>query len=533
MSTCSYCKTETSTVSGRHRHRLTTTTRASRVATAAMAVAVAASLGAGVANAVPEQGGTNPGSGPEQGGTNPGGSGPEQGGTAPTPAPNWSGPGTIPDPPSEAPPVAWSPPPVYNTPYTPRSVPIAPIVVRPAPPVNPIKPPPDMIRVGNFITDIPPGMSDSDVRSVNRWAAYGEAKIAQALISSGVPEDEATRQAAATIIGVGLGGAAGATMVGLPAAGIGIAIGAPVGAIIGGVLGAGGIAPVTATLVPFLGPAAAVVGPPVAVAGGAAIGALAGGAIGGGLLGAAGAIIGAALGGTAGGAVAFTLGAGDPSSTPGSPTDPGDRENDPGYTLPVPNAEADQYVLVVGNEEQKLPGGTSARYVVTKSGDVKGSVTVNGTEMPFGWSAAQADAPFQQLGFFSQTSRDAATSWAYTTGRQLIPQIPGLAISFPQSVRPGETAPTDGSLGQAESDRQKRLQTVRDQARADDDSTSTSAPPPTPAPVPAPMAPAPIPAVAPTWKAPSVAAHVPDQAPAPMKAAATEIDKALHGFGLR
>ena len=45
--------------------------------------------------------------------------------------------------------------------------------------------------VGNVVADIPAGMSQRDVNSINAWSAYGEAKIAQGLISVGVPEDEA------------------------------------------------------------------------------------------------------------------------------------------------------------------------------------------------------------------------------------------------------------------------------------------------------------------------------------------------------
>jgi hypothetical protein len=556
MTACMYCPNEQPDHRGRHRNRAAAIA-ARRASTTALGVLMAVSLTVGAAYADPEQGGTSPDdSGPVQGGTTPEDSGPVQGGTTPTPPPapapapapqsNWDGGGNtwVPAPPQEAPPVYYTPPPVYNTPYNP--VPIAPVQVRPAPPVNPIKPPPGKIRVGNFITDIPAGMSDADVRSINRWAAYGESKVAQSLISIGVPEDEATRQAAATMIGVALGGAAGATAVAIPAAGIGIAIGVPIGAIIGGIVGAIGIAPVTAALVPVLGPAAAQVGPVVAVGGGIGIGAVAGGAIGGGLLGTAGAAIGAALGGTIGGGIAFALGAGDPGSDPGAVRDPGAREGDPEYTLPVPNSDGDQYVLVLGNENSELPGGPSARYVVEKSGDVKGEVGIGDVSMPFSWSAAQADAPFQQLGFFSQTARDAVTSWAYRTGQQAISQVPELEISFPQSVLPGETAPTDGTLGQAELDRQKRLQDARDRARARSEAEPAPEAAPAPAPAPAPeAAPEPTPQVAPASAldptlapapAPmpvSVVAAMVSQAPARIKAAAADIDKALAGFGIR
>ena len=66
-----------------------------------------------------------------------------------------------------------------------------------------------------------PWLTDRQRVSINEWSAYGEAKIAQGLISVGVPEDEASRQAAATIIGVALGGTAGAAAAGIPAAVVG------------------------------------------------------------------------------------------------------------------------------------------------------------------------------------------------------------------------------------------------------------------------------------------------------------------------
>ena len=546
MTACTYCTNERNDARGRHRTRLSAGT-VRRMSTTALAVLLAASIGAGAAHADPEQGGTSPDNpGPSQGGTTPDSPGPSQGGTTPTPKPtpqpNWDGGGNswVPAPPQEAPPVYYTPPPTYDTPYTP--VPIAPITVRPSAPVNPIKPPPGKIRIGNFITDIPPGMSDRDVRSLNQWAAFGEAKVAQGLISIGVPKDQATRQAAATIIGVALGGAAGATAVAIPAATIGLVIGAPIGAVVGGVIGAVGIVPVTAALTPILGPAAATVGPIVSVGGGIAVGTVAGGVIGAGLLGTAGAVIGAALGGTIGGGVAFALGAGDPGADPGSPSDPGERENDPGYTLPVPNAGADQYVLVLNNKDSRLPGGPAARYVVKKSGDVEGSVTINNVTVPFAWTAQQADAPFQQLGFISQTARDAATATAYRWGRQAIGQIPGLQISFPQSVLPGQTAPTDGTLGEAERERQARLNRARAKAR---ESAKSPAPAPVGAPAPtvtqvtphaprqstlqAPAAPE-KPVTAPQWTPPKAAAIVPKNAPREVKRGAAQLDSFVAGL---
>ena len=192
---------------GRHRKRRVPSGPLLSLTSAVVAASITA--GAGAAFAVPEQGGTSPGdTAPGQGGTSPSDVSPDGGAGAeatvePVVVP---GPGSIPGPPVEAPYQAYTAPGSYSydEPYTPLiNNRVAPRV---APPVRPIAPPPEKIRVGNFVTDIPEGMSKRDVNSINAWSAYGEAKIAQGLISAGVPEDEATRRAAATIIGVMAGG---------------------------------------------------------------------------------------------------------------------------------------------------------------------------------------------------------------------------------------------------------------------------------------------------------------------------------------
>ena len=138
------------------------------------------------------------------------------------------GPGAIPAPPREAPYRPYADPQAYNQPnydtvYNPAP-PQAYTLPRPVAPVRPIAPPPKTLRVGNFLVEEDqlkrdaPWLTDRQRVSINEWSAYGEAKIAQGLISVGVPEDEASRQAAATIIGVALGGTAGAVALGVPAA---------------------------------------------------------------------------------------------------------------------------------------------------------------------------------------------------------------------------------------------------------------------------------------------------------------------------
>ena len=132
------------------------------------------------------------------------------------------GPGAIPAPPREAPYRPYADPQAYNQPnydtvYNPAR-PRAYTLPRPVAPVRPIAPPPKTLRVGNFLVEEDqlkrdaPWLTDRQRVSINEWSAYGEAKIAQGLISVGVPEDEASRQAASTIIGVALGGTAAAAV---------------------------------------------------------------------------------------------------------------------------------------------------------------------------------------------------------------------------------------------------------------------------------------------------------------------------------
>lgn len=448
-----------------------------------------------------------------------------------TPQPNYDGPTSIPGPPStQSVPYV---PPTYNTPYTP----LLPIVQGPRPYVPPqpmVKPPPGTVRIGNLIiprSQIP--LADADIRSVNRWAAYTEAQIATGLIAAGVPRDEATRRAASTMIGVAIGGAAGAVIAGVPATLLAEIFLLPVGVVAGGVIGGIAAVPAAAALLPFIGP----VSPGVAIPVGIGVGAVAGAgvatvaAVGIGALAAAG---GAVVGGTLGGLLAYWLGAGDPGATPGTVRDPGSPESDPDYTLPQPNPGANQYQLVIGNSDSRLPGGPGARYVVKSNGAVEGSVTVNGMTVPFGWSAEQADAPFRALGFLSQTGRDSAQQWAYATGQDAVKRFGDiLRISYPQSVKPGQTAPTDGTLGQAGLDRLRELQEAQNRAirqqqnqgggqdsGAPSGAQRASAPATTVSPPSAP---------APTWVPPRVSIPpVPVSAPEPVKQVASQAQSLLN-----
>ncbi|MEE3851742.1 hypothetical protein VZC37_15475 [Gordonia sp. LSe1-13] len=383
------------------------------VTSAALAASIATGMGAGLAYAVPEQGGTSP-SVPEQGGITPSQDPPVQGGTTPSPdvAPvNVPGPGSLPAPPQEAPYQPYVEPSTYTAPtyedaYNP--VPERPLSApKPSAPVRPIAPPPEKIRVGNFITDIPEGMSEKDVNSVNAWSAYGESKIAQGLISVGVPEDEASRQAASTIIGVMTGGTAGAVTLGIPAA----AMGAVGGAIIGAGIGAGVGAAMTW---PAPGP---LVGP------GAGIGAGVGAAVGAAGVGAAGAALGAAIGGTAGGALAYALGAGDPGANPDAPwLDEQKRES-------LPNPDANQFELKLSPEDAQKVGLPSIDYVVNSRGDVQMSIA--GLEA--GWSVEQAMAPYGVLG---AGAADSARDGTKQRTDQAQDSIPDLYVAWPQESAP-------------------------------------------------------------------------------------------------
>ncbi|WP_374112657.1 hypothetical protein [Gordonia sp. C13] len=366
-------------------------------------MAVSITAGAGAAFAVPEQGGTDPAdSAPGQGGTSPsdvapGAPAPGETVVRPVVVP---GPGSIPGPPVEAPYQSYdeSLSQSYEQPYS--SAITNPVAPRVAPPVRPIAPPPDKIRVGNFVTDIPQGLSSKDVNSINAWSAYGEAKIAQGLISVGVPEDEASRRAAATIIGVMAGGTAGAVALGIPAAVVGAVGGAGVGAAARAlILG-----------IPTLG---------VEVPYGAGVGALIGAGVGGVGGAAAGAAIGFAIGGTAGGLLAYSLGAGDPGANPDEPW-----KND-GPRHAAPEVEGpNQFEFHLSADEARESGLPAVGYVVNSRGDVNAKV---GTTT-YKWSGEQAGAPYAVLGPGAEKS---VRDWTRAQSDSLKKAIPGSEVLWP------------------------------------------------------------------------------------------------------
>ncbi len=412
------------------------------VTSAALVASITTGVGAGMAQAAPEQGGTSPSdTAPQQGGTTPASPStgtPEQGGTTPTPEPvpvepvYTPGPGSIPGPPQEAPYQPYVAPSVYTAPTYEDDYEVTPIQTlnapRPAAPVRPIAPPPEKIRVGNFITDIPEGMSDKDVNSINAWAAYGEAKIAQGLISMGVPADEASRQAASTIIGVVGGATAGAGAGALMAAPMGIVpgvvVGVPVGAAIGAVYN--GVTFSWMNAAPGFGTVAWANMIGLGALAGAGIGLLAGPVVGAGLFGAAGAIAGAVAGGTAGGALAYALGAGDPGANPEDPWKQGEAE-------PMPNPDANQFQVNLPAEEAKQVGLPAANYTV----NVRGDVSVQVGDMKTGWTAEQAQAPYNALGALAGSQvENAARTFVKDNAPKLENLIPGVKVSWPQEIAP-------------------------------------------------------------------------------------------------
>ncbi|MBM7280508.1 hypothetical protein JTZ10_22430 [Gordonia rubripertincta] len=347
------------------------------------------------------------------------------------------GPGAIPAPPREAPYQPYQSPnynqPNYDTVYNPAP-PRAYTLPRPVAPVRPIAPPPKTLRVGNFLVEEDqlkrdaPWLTDRQRVSINEWSAYGEAKIAQGLISVGVPEDEASRQAAATIIGVALGGTAGAVTLGVPAAVTGGVGGALIGTGVGAFIG-------STMVVPFPG---ANTGP------GAAIGAAAGAAIGAAALGIPAAVVGGVAGGTAGGLLAHALGAGDPGANPRQPGLPG--QPDPNRRAPspqrpepapLPNPGANQFELHLPADQATKAGLPAVHYQVNVGGDVNAETTIGGQTYTANWTAEQAEAPYKALGGAADQVRKTVTDAAVDLSRQAEKAVPGLKVTFPQLTPKG------------------------------------------------------------------------------------------------
>ncbi|TSD93484.1 hypothetical protein FOV72_19685 [Gordonia rubripertincta] len=310
---------------------------------------------------------------------------------------------------------------------------VAPSVYTPIPskPLHAPKPTPDVPRkqwkadtltLGNVevpLKDLPKELRDNPraIVSLNDWAAYGESQIARFLISIGVPKDEATRQAAAAIIGGVVGGAAGGAIAFTATA---VAVGTVV-------------IPVTTVTGLAIGSALSAVVPPQPFAGplwGTGIGA----GVGVGITLAAAAAAGVAAGiagATVGAALTWALGTGDPATNyaPPSPDQ---------YDQIVPNPGGNQFELHMPAPSAQAAGlpGVGVDYVVTSRGDVEIAGQVAGQQFNGGWSAEQAQAPIDALGPLAPVAEKAISDGVRSLAGQAKSVLPQLEVAWPQLDAP-------------------------------------------------------------------------------------------------
>ncbi len=171
---------------------------------------------------------------------------------------------------------------------------------RPVRPVAPIKPPPNVIRVGEFQTPSPAWLPVPVRDTINNVSAGAEARVSTALDSVGLPPGRSDRVAGATLAGAGLGGAVGGAITGAPGAAAGAVVGGLIGGTVGGIAGA---AIGTVVAIPVIGTVTSgVVGTAAGAAVGAAIGAV--------VAGVPTAALGAVIGGTVGAGFGTGVGVG-------------------------------------------------------------------------------------------------------------------------------------------------------------------------------------------------------------------------------
>lgn len=340
----------------------------------------------------PQQGGVQPQQPPQQGGVGPSDQAPPQQGGV-TPAPQPPAPQPAPNAPSYRPgpgglpPAPYAPPsqhePSTNAPsnqgvYNP--IPQGPIHA-PNPRLPKVKrqaPPPETLKVGNIevkskdIPDFPD--KNATIDWANGWSAYAQQEIANHLISIGVPEDQAVRQAAAAVTGAVASGAIGGAITFTATAVIVGTFAIPIATLVG--LGIGSS-----------------MGTPQTAAGGAALGFGAGVAFT--LATATGTGLAATfLFGMLGALGGWLFGAGDPGDKAKRPDDllPGGKHRRGGPV--IVNPEGNQFELHWDKEDAARHGLPPVDYVVNNRGDV--NVTVGNTQI--GWTAEQAKAPIQALG---------------------------------------------------------------------------------------------------------------------------------------
>lgn len=414
--------------------------RVSTVGSLVVAASVVAAAASGMAYADPIQGGTQPGdSGPAQGGSTPRGPGASQGGTqtppapAPAPAPEVTytppsdqGTGIVPSPPQGQWETTPEVPQTYNSEYTPQfSQPIHPLTPTPTPPVPRKTWQPETLRVGNFVVpenkipDFP--RKQGVIKSTNEWSAYAESEIARALISWGVPRDEASRKAAAITAGaVAAGAVGGAVTFTATALAVGV-IAIPVGALIGLGVGAAVAAnPLTAPAAPFAPAIGAGIGAGAGVVLTVAAATLAGTA--------------AAIGfGVAGGLLGNALGAGDPGANTKRPGVPDlAPEHAPSHAAPTGGSGSNQFEVRLDAKDAGRAGLPQVDYVVRGNGDVSASAQVGSQHVSAGWSAAQAQAPIQALGAAAPAVQHQIDEGVRDLAPKVAKAIPGLKVSWGQ-----------------------------------------------------------------------------------------------------
>lgn len=294
---------------------------------------------------------------------------------------------------------------------------------------------PDTITLGNYewkIKDLPPQLrkmaldNPRAIVSFNDWQSYAASQIARFLISTGMPKDQAYRQAAAAVIGAVVGGAAGGALAFTATAIVVGAVVIPIATLAGTAIGAG------------IG--AAVPPQPFQAGPGALIGAGAGLATGVGITLAAAlaaGLAGAIAAGTVGGAISWALGTGDPGKNLQAPDAPWAPH--PEAPAPLPNPGGNQFEVHLPAPTASAVGlpGTNVNYVVNSVGDVNISGQIAGHDVAVGWTAAQAQAPIQALGALAPTATQAINDGVRSVADQATAALPGLEVAWPQ-LGPGK-----------------------------------------------------------------------------------------------
>lgn len=400
-----------------HKSRSTASRR--RISEAGVSLFLAGALVTGLAGqalADPQQGGVTPDA-PQQRGVSPEPEQPQQGGVTPSPQDYNPGPRLVPAPPQGQ----WQEPPTQQYQYNYDPVPDAPLhSPKKTDPVKRIVPKPGTLRAGNLVipVDSIPDFPNKTaaINSGNEWLAYSESEVARILISLGIPEDEASRKAAAIVFGAVVGGAAGGAVTFTATT---IAVGTftvPIGAVIGGTTGA-----------------VMTGGNPVSTIGGAGIGAAGGAAVAVGV-GSVGGLLGMAAGGVGGGLLGYILGAGDPGK---NLTAPNSRSPKHRKATPLPNPDGNQFEVRLSPSAAAEAGLPAVEYVVRSSGDVEVAAQIGNQVIRGGWSAEQAQAPLDVINAVSPQASTAINQATRTATKELNKVLPQIEVRWPQELPVG------------------------------------------------------------------------------------------------